>query len=156
MIDRNAPIVDHLPARAPHAQAEREVVARLRALAAKACIEAQSADRRASINHVRALQQRDRSRRTHAEMMVAAYLARAADDAHFRTLAIEQRTAFEHPVAATERTEFRIFAEGFVDTRQPVDTRRGVVVGDRDNVAARRIQPAVERRDLAAQAGLDP
>ena len=59
MIDRDARIVDHLPPRALHAQAEREVVAGLRALAAQTGIEAQSAHRRASINHVRALEQRD-------------------------------------------------------------------------------------------------
>ncbi len=42
-----------------------------------------------------------------------------------------------HPVAAAERAEPRVAFERGGDALHPVGMRRGVVVGDRDHVAAR-------------------
>ena len=66
----------------------------------------------------------DFARAAHAQVMVAADLAGAANHADFRTLAVEQRAAFEHPVAAAERTQRRIVAERFVNPLR-ASRRRG-------------------------------
>jgi hypothetical protein len=54
-----------------------------------------------------------------------------------------------HPVASAQRAQARIAFERGSNTFDPVDVRRGVVVGNRDHVAVGRIQSAIEGRDLA-------
>ncbi len=51
-----------------------------------------------------------------------------------------------HPVAAASAPRLRVALERRGDARDPVHARRGVVVGDRDDVAARRFESAVPVR----------
>src|ERR1700686_3535551 len=130
-------IVYKTPARAPYRRRERHVVVDLRARSAQAGIEANgmAADRAYAIAHVRALEEVDVARGSHAQMMIADRAAWELPAADIRLGGIERHAMLVHPVTAADPSNIRQVREVAFDTLEPRRTRRGVVVGDRDNVA---------------------
>ncbi len=149
MVHRRLWVVDESPSPAPDREAERQVVVDLRAGPAKAFVEAQTLDRIAPVAHVGAFEHIDISRPADPDMVVS---HDASEPAYFSDHGPVGRVvegAVPKDVTAPDATDPGIGIEVALDAGQPVRPGRGVVVGDRDDVAMRRLQTCVQRRHLA-------
>ena len=146
VVDRHGRVVEHLPAGALEREAQPDLPVRLRTGPAQTLVEPDLAERRAPYREVHALEHVDLARPATPEVVVADDPPVRPDLPH--QLSLGRRRALD-PVSPADRTRAGPAAEVLVQERQPVRSGRRVVVGERDDLPARRVEPGVHGSDDA-------
>jgi hypothetical protein len=149
VINRNLRVVHQPPAAALHREGHAKLVADLCPAAAQARVELNTLQRARPEGHVDSFERIDVAARTNAEVMVADTATEPADPPNDRSRLALEPTMLINPVAAAYAPDARIGHETPLDPLQPFSLRRGVIIGEGNDVGVGRAQTRVEGRNYA-------